>query len=73
MLFASFLWPIIDALATVCLAWLEMLKGKISLKITQMNKEIQDTLVPEEPPKRQIGFCVPAPEEVHEDEEDYDD
>lgn len=73
MLFASFLWPIIDALATVCLAWLEMLKGKISLKITQMNKEIQDTLVPEEPPKRQIGFCVPASVEVHEDEEDYDD
>ena len=74
MLFASFLWPILDAFATVCLAWFEMVKGKISLKITKMNKEIQETLTPEEPPKRQIGFCVPAPEEVNEeDEEDYDD
>ena len=73
MLFASFLWPIIDALATLVLAWFELLKGKISMKITMMNKEIRDTLEPEDPPKRPIGFCVPAPEEVEEDEEDYDD
>lgn len=74
MLFASFLWPIIDALATVILAWLEMLKGKISVKIALMQKEVQDKLAPEDPPKRQIGFCVPDPiEVVEEDEEDYDD
>lgn len=74
MLFASFLWPILDALATVCMAYLEVLKGKASMKVAKMNKEAQELLTPEEPPKRQIGFCVPAPIEVEEeDEEDYDD
>ena len=74
MLFASFLWPIIDALATVILTWLEVLKGKLSVKLALMQKDVQDKLTPEEPPKRQIGFCVPAPIEVEEeDEEDYDD
>ncbi len=73
MLFASFLWPIIDALATLILAWFELVKGKISVKLALLQKEAQDKLTPEEPPKRQIGFCVPAPEEVEEDEEDYDD
>lgn len=44
------------------------------MKVAKMNKEAQELLTPEEPPKRQIGFCVPAPVEVEEeDEEDYDD
>lgn len=74
MLFASFLWPVIDAFATVCMAWLEVLKGKASVKVAKMNKEAQELLIPEEPPKHQIGFCVPAPVEAEEeDEEDYDD
>lgn len=74
MLFASFLWPIIDALATLILTWLEVLKGKLSIKLALMQKDVQDKLAPEEPPKRPIGFCVPAPvEEIEEDEEDYDD
>lgn len=74
MLFASFLWPIIDALATLILTWLEVLKGKLSIKLALMQKDVQDKLAPEEPPKRPIGFCVSAPvEEIEEDEEDYDD
>ena len=73
MFFASFLWPILDAFATVCMAWLEVGKGKASMKVAKMNKEAQELLTPEDPPKRQIGFCVPLPEEVEEDEEDYDD
>ena len=43
------------------------------MKVAKMNKEAQELLTPEDPPKRQIGFCVPSPEEVEEDEEDYDD
>lgn len=75
MLFASFLWPIIDALATLILTWLEVLKSKLSIKLALYQKDAQEKLAPEEPPKRQIGFCVPAPVEVleEEDEEDYDD
>lgn len=72
MLFASFLWPIIDALATLILSYLELIKGKISVKMALMQKEVQDTLTPEDPPKRPIGFCVPTVES-EEDEEDYDD
>lgn len=74
MLFASFLWPIIDALATLIMSWLELQKGKISVKLALMQKDVQDKLTPEDPPKRQIGFCVPTSVEVdEEDEEDYDD
>ena len=43
------------------------------MKVAKMNKEAQELLTPEDPPKRPIGFCVPLPEEVEEDEEDYDD
>ncbi len=74
MLFASFLWPIIDALATLIMSWLELQKGKISVKLALMQKDVQDKLTPEDPPKRQIGFCVPTSVEAdEEDEEDYDD
>lgn len=76
MLFALFAIPILEELAGLLLTWMKVSEAKASVKITKMNKQIQDIAYKEEEPKkRPIGFCVtPPPEEiVEEEEEDYDD
>ena len=46
---------------------------KASVKIAKMQKEVADMQMEEEPKKRPIGFRLPDPEEIVEEEEDYDD
>jgi hypothetical protein len=55
------------------LTWMEVLKGKLTLKITRTNQKIQDIIDPI-PPKNPIGFYMEEeePEEYYEEEEDDD-
>ena len=46
--FMMFIYPVADGLINLILTYLEMKKGKYSLKINEMNLEIQKMVNPEE-------------------------
>ena len=48
MFFMMFIYPVADGLINLILTYLEMKKGKYSLKINEMNLEIQKMVNPEE-------------------------
>lgn len=73
MLFALFAIPLIEELAGLLLTWMKVSEVKASVKIAKMQKEVADIQMEEEPKKRPIGFQLPHPEEIVEEEEDYDD
>ena len=61
--------PVIEALVTLLVTSLEIPKGKVSLKIANLNKELSE--VGEE--KHQtyaIGFRAPEPADDHYEEDD---
>ena len=47
MFFIMFIYPVADGLINLILTYLEMKKGKYSLKINEMNLEIQKMVNPE--------------------------
>ena len=62
--------PVIEALVTLLVTSLEIPKGKVSLKIAKLNKELSE--VGEE--KHQtyaIGFSAPEPADDYEEDDDY--
>ena len=66
-----FIYPVADGLINLILTYLEMKKGKYSLKINEMNLEIQKMVNPEKEKSsivNQIGFVIPD-----ENEEDVDE
>ena len=71
MLFAEFGIPILEGLATLFLTLLEVGKGRLTLRITEYNKQIQDIANKEEVSTHAIGFrCDPVEYEEEEDEDD---
>lgn len=66
--------PIVEAIVTLILTWIEVVKGSASLKITKMSADItkiQEGLEEDKaPPKPRIGFQVPVAEEIYEEEEE---
>lgn len=67
MIFATVVAPILDSLTAVIMTALEAIKGKITVKITEYNYQIQNIGEDDIPPTRTIGFSAPA------EEDDYDD
>ena len=66
-----FIYPVADGLINLVLTYLEMKKGKYSLKINELNLEIQIMVNPEKEKSsiaNQIGFVIPD-----ENEEDVDE
>ena len=66
-----FIYPVADGLINLVLTYLEMKKGKYSLKINEMNLEIQKMVNPEKEKSsitNQIGFVI-----SNENEEDVDE
>ena len=66
-----FIQPVADGLINLVLTYLEMKKGKYSLKINEMNLEIQKMVNPEKEKSsiaNQIGFVI-----SNENEEDVDE
>lgn len=65
------LQPIIDAILQWFLIWVEYKKGKISVKIQKLNKEITEISIPEGGCAHPIGFVVDTDEyDDYEGEED---
>lgn len=70
ILFVQIVIPILDGIAALFLALVELIKGRINIDIVKSNVKIQklkDSL-DDDGPKRAIGFAVP--EETEEEDED---
>ena len=52
------------------MTYLEMVKGKLTVKITKMNCQIQKLANTDDSPKYKIGFAIPTNE--NEDDADED-
>ena len=62
ILFAQFILPTLDSFCSLLLTWIESIKGKISITITECNRkviEINDSPIS----KNKIGFSLPDEEE----------
>ncbi len=79
-LFTEIVLPFITSLTEVLMTLMETIKGKLSVKISQYNKQISDLNkdTPKEEKRKSMGFLASAisdaeiePEE--EDDEDYED
>lgn len=63
--------PILDGIASLFLAFVELIKGRINIDIVKSNVKIQklkDSLEEDEP-KRAIGFALPKEEEEEEEDD----
>lgn len=70
ILFVQIVIPILDGIASVFLALVELIKGRINIDIVKSSVKIQklkDSL-DKDPPKRAIGFAIS--EEIEEEEDD---
>lgn len=70
ILFVQIVIPILDGIAALFLALVELIKGRINIDIVKSSVKIQklkDSL-DDDGPKRTIGFVIP--EETEEEEED---
>jgi hypothetical protein len=70
ILFVQIVIPILDGIAALFLALVELIKGRINIDIVKSSVKIQklkDSL-DDDGPKRAIGFAIP--EETEEEEED---
>ena len=66
MIFATAIAPIVDSAVAVVLTGLEVIKGKMTVKITEYNCQIQK--LGEEPTSsRVIGFAAPTEEDDYEE------
>ena len=70
MLFATIISPLIDAVATVLITGLEVIKGKWTLKITEYNYQIQKLGDEDDdkPKMKPIGFSAPKEEDDNEED-----
>ena len=66
MIFATVIAPILDSLTAVIMTALEAIKGKITVKITEYNYQIQK-LGDEPISPRVIGFAPPVEEDGKDD------
>lgn len=74
IVFAIVLFPLLDAIIVLIATWIEVLKGRLSVKLAKYQKEIDDLDIGEKEEKTPaIGFVYPDVEEYYEeDEEDYE-
>lgn len=73
LVFIAFIFPILEGISSVILTALELLKGKMNIKIAEINFRIQRIATQEEEePHRAIGFVLPNNDEEYEDDEDED-
>ena len=71
ILFASYFAPLLDGVGALFLSWVELKKAQMSEKIGLIEINLRKA-AGEEPPCRQIGFCV-SDEEVYPEEENDDE
>lgn len=73
IIFVSYVIPLLDGISAWFLTWVEAKKAKQSSVINDANIKMRQAAASAEqdPPRRVIGFCVPDPEEL--EEEEYED
>ena len=71
ILFVTYVIPLLDGISAWFLTWVEAKKAKQSEVINQTNIKMRQAAASaeEDPPRRQIGFCVPDEEEEYEEDE----
>lgn len=71
ILFVTYVIPLLDGISSWFLTWVEAKKAKQSEVINQTNIKMRQAAASaeEDPPRRQIGFCVPDEEEEYEEDE----
>jgi hypothetical protein len=71
ILFASYIAPLLDGVGALFLGWVEVRKAKMSEIISMIEIKVRKA-ADEEPPRRQIGFCI-SDEEIYPEEENDDE
>lgn len=66
ILFVEVAIPLIEALITIPIAWIEVLKGYATVKVSQLNLQIQQMELPETS-NHVIGFEIPSEEDDEND------
>jgi hypothetical protein len=72
VIFASYISPILDGAGALFLTWVEVKKAQMSEKISLIEINLRRK-AEEEPPRRQIGFCVPDDDDEEENPEEEND
>lgn len=71
IVFCILVTPVLESLAEVAATALELLKGKLTLPILRMNKEINDIQASEEEISTNvIGFEIPNKDDYYDDDDD---
>lgn len=68
IIFIAFLYPIGDSLVGLLTTFLELVKGKITLKIAEYNSQIEKLAAEQEIVTPIVGFAIPNTEEEEEDD-----
>ncbi len=73
--FIQWFFPILESLSELATAAIELLKGKVGLKLAKYNAQIQKITEEMDAPiaDHVIGFKVDPIDDEGEDEEEYDD
>ena len=72
IIFIAFLYPIGDSLVSLLTTFLELVKGKLTLKIAEYNSQIEKLATDAKTSVHAVGFAIPNIEE-EEDDEDEDE
>ena len=68
MVFIGFIWPLLEGVTNLILAYLEVVKGRYTVEITKLNLQIEKlSNQKEETYTSTIGFVVPNNDEDEED------
>lgn len=66
--------PIIESLAETITTLLEIPKGKVSVPVLKLNKELKNIQGDEEPVNTNvIGFEIPSEVDYYDEDDDFDD
>ena len=71
IIFIAFLYPIGDGLVNLLTTFLELVKGKLTLKIAEYNSQIEKLATDAKTSVHAVGFAIPNIEEEEDDE--YED
>ena len=63
------IYPVIESITVVIISGLEVLKGKLAVKVAQYNNEITKMDLEDSPPGRAIGFSIPTEEDDYEEDD----
>ena len=62
------IFPIIESITVVIISGLEVIKGKLAVKVAQYNNEIAKMDEGDLQPGRAIGFSIPTEEDDYEED-----